>query len=507
MAVLLQPFFLQFFDADGLEPVANGFVYTYSAGTAIPKATFTDFTESVQAQNPIPLDAGGRCVIWASGSYKLVLTDANLVPIKTTDNVTTFTVPAASANAFFQSFSGDGSTKTFALSQDLGTDENAVMFFIDAGAGKGYDIQKPSVFTLASGGSPSITFATAPASGTNNIYGFAPSLLLGAASAAAAAAATSAAAAAADAVQTAADRVQTDLDVTAANTAAAAAAASAAAAAGLPIVAAGGTVDAITANYSPDLILTNGLVVGFIAMGANTVTNPTFSPDGGTPHTITQKGGGALVAGSIPGNLSVPLISYNLANTRWELLNPAKVAETDLVFTDITTANSTSSKHGLMPKLSGLATDVFRGDGSFGAVPSASTSAAGIVQLADQAAMEAQTAGRAVTADVMKFHPGVAKVWAFWTSVTTTSLLASLNVSSLTDNGTGDTTVNFSITLSSANYATPASADRAASADCNIIGPLGNGTYSATAVRMFCKTDSGAASDADKQSLSIFGDI
>lgn len=43
------------------------------------------------------------------------------------------------------------------------------------------------------------------------------------------------------------------------------------------------------------------------------------------------------------------------------------VSEPELAFTDITTANSTSLKHGLLPKLSGSAADVLKGDGTWAA--------------------------------------------------------------------------------------------------------------------------------------------
>jgi hypothetical protein len=85
---------------------------------------------------------------------------------------------------------------------------------------------------------------------------------------------------------------------------------------------AGGTVDAITADYSPNVTLSNLTTVGFVALGANTSTTPTFAPDGLTARTITKKGGVALRAGDIPGALAACLLEYNSANTRWELLNP-----------------------------------------------------------------------------------------------------------------------------------------------------------------------------------------
>ncbi len=61
----------------------------------------------------------------------------------------------------------------------------------------------------------------------------------------------------------------------------------------------------------------------FVATAANATTTPTFSPDGLTAHTIVKWGGQPLLAGDIPAALSVCILEYNAANTRWELLNPA----------------------------------------------------------------------------------------------------------------------------------------------------------------------------------------
>lgn len=103
---------------------------------------------------------------------------------------------------------------------------------------------------------------------------------------------------------------------------------------GTPIVpinwiAAGGSADAITATYSPVLtVLTDGLLCFFRATASNATTTPTFSPNGLTAHTITKKGGVALIAGDIPGNLAEIILRYNLANTRWEILNPTNPATT-----------------------------------------------------------------------------------------------------------------------------------------------------------------------------------
>lgn len=92
----------------------------------------------------------------------------------------------------------------------------------------------------------------------------------------------------------------------------------------VPWVAAGGSADVITATYSPVITsLTDGLLLSFRATAANATTTPTFAPNGLTAHTITQKGGSALVAGNISANLSEYFVRYNLASTRWELMNPS----------------------------------------------------------------------------------------------------------------------------------------------------------------------------------------
>lgn len=92
---------------------------------------------------------------------------------------------------------------------------------------------------------------------------------------------------------------------------------------GVPVASASGTVDAITADFSPDIALDDKTLVAVVAAGTNTSTTPTFAPDGLTAHTITKDGGSALLAGEIPASGFVMLLEYNLANTRWELLNPS----------------------------------------------------------------------------------------------------------------------------------------------------------------------------------------
>jgi len=81
--------------------------------------------------NPIELDSAGRAVWWIEGSYKYVIKDSLGNTIDTVDNVTSFSTLPEAGNAFFQSFSGDGTTTAFTLSTSLGTDPIALMVFID----------------------------------------------------------------------------------------------------------------------------------------------------------------------------------------------------------------------------------------------------------------------------------------------------------------------------------------------------------------------------------------
>jgi hypothetical protein len=125
---------------------------------------------------------------------------------------------------------------------------------------------------------------------------------------------------------------------------------------------------------------------------------------------------------------------------------------------------------------------------------------------ADQEAASSVLVG--VTPGRQQYHPSANKAWVTFTSVTTTAITASYNVSSLTDNGVGDTTVNFTVAFSSANYA-------AGSASGNLSTALGAITLyikidtapTASACRMLCaRADNNAAQDRANQGIIFTGD-
>ena len=99
-----------------------------------------------------------------------------------------------------------------------------------------------------------------------------------------------------------------------------------------------------------------------------------------------------------------------------------------------------------------------------------------------------------------------AKAWVNFDGTTNTggscTIRASGNVSSVTDNGTGDYTVNFTTAMSDANYATVCSGMRNDRLQPQIAGPIQ--TPSTTAVRVAFESDSGNFLDASEFNAAIF---
>lgn len=93
---------IKFFDIDA-RVLAGGKVYTYAAGTNVPKATYYDEAATVLNTNPVILDVRGEAVMRWQGAYKYVVRDANDVLVYEIDN---FTVPTDLIRADFSSVNG-----------------------------------------------------------------------------------------------------------------------------------------------------------------------------------------------------------------------------------------------------------------------------------------------------------------------------------------------------------------------------------------------------------------
>ena len=78
---------LQFFDAYG-NPLSGGLLYSYTAGTSTPLATYNDASGTTYNTNPIILDSRGEANVWlGAASYKFKLATAANVELWTVDNI------------------------------------------------------------------------------------------------------------------------------------------------------------------------------------------------------------------------------------------------------------------------------------------------------------------------------------------------------------------------------------------------------------------------------------
>ena len=97
---------------------------------------------------------------------------------------------------------------------------------------------------------------------------------------------------------------------------------------------------------------------------------------------------------------------------------------------------------------------------------------------------------------------GLAKAWVVYTS-TGQLILNSFNVGSVTYNGTGDFTINFTTAMPTANYAVVCSRDAASGFGPYTANRKSGGTYSNTAVRIIVMSST-VVGNFDGCSVAIF---
>jgi hypothetical protein len=117
---------------------------------------------------------------------------------------------------------------------------------------------------------------------------------------------------------------------------------------------------------------------------------------------------------------------------------------------------------------------------------------------------------RVVTADVA--GPGLCKAWVNFKGTGTVAIRNAFNVSSITDRGTGQYTVNFTQAMPDANYCGVVTTRRSTSKDAQGLGSLGPANSAGTDLPMATGsvdvatgvTSSGAFTDFDFVCVSIF---
>lgn len=284
----------------------------------------------------------------------------------------------------------------------------------------------------------------------------------------------------------------------------------------------GGTADAITATYSPAIsALVDGQECYVRATAANTSTTSTFSPNALTARTIVKNGNQALAVGDISGDGHELHLRYRASDTKWELLNPKGVSLTsNNTFTGTTTLTGSVVINGTSsgPSSISLAEDTDNGtnriiiqppaslaadytltlpidDGNSGEL--LSTNGSGVLSwvagtsAASQSDQETATSTTTYVAPAtQQFHPSAAKFWGIVTvSAGVPTLVASYNVTGITDVGTGQLGVTIATDFSSANYAVLAMAERASTgttASDILVVAVRNGTRLAGSFTLDC---------------------
>lgn len=153
------------------------------------------------------------------------------------------------------------------------------------------------------------------------------------------------------------------------------------------------------------------------------------------------------------------------------------------------------------------------GDWTISGAVSAATIAGAVV--ATQANMETGTATTLVTTPGRQhFHPKAPKAQAMFNGTGTLSLAAtSSGVSSVTDNGTGDYTPNWTSAFANATYSTPGSSSATTGNASTFLEQdfgIGSSSYSApqtTSMQISTLNTSFAAIDSPRVSISAFGDL
>ena len=146
---------------------------------------------------------------------------------------------------------------------------------------------------------------------------------------------------------------------------------------------------------------------------------------------------------------------------------------------------------------------------AFTALKQAATeTSTGVVEKANAAEVLAETTDKYPDASLIKHNAGVAKVGVNFNGTGVVAIRDSHNVSSITDNGTGDYTVNFSNAFANANYTPEMSAgnDTVLTGSYLASGREANAAPTASAFRMGT-LNGGTFADLSRVYFKAFGDL
>lgn len=200
------------------------------------------------------------------------------------------------------------------------------------------------------------------------------------------------------------------------------------------------------------------VIVGFIDADNTTPTAQVF---------VGDRQGTAITTATTTPILSAPASSHFLNGKLINVRN--RHATTPVDVTPRLNLNGTAFEFDKVTLLAGEKV-VFNSEGTYlrydasggvygPSLPVASDTVAGAIQIAAQSDQEAGTSTLlAVTSGRQHFHPSAVKAWLV--AGVTGNILASYNITSLTDTGTGDIAVTIATDFSSANYSVTMSVQR-----------------------------------------------
>lgn len=268
---------------------------------------------------------------------------------------------------------------------------------------------------------------------------------------------------------------------------------------GMPTAVATGTANALAADFTPDVALAAGLTVLVRAATANTTTAVTLAANGGAAKTIVKGNNVALAVGDIAGGGHWLEMTYDTTFGKWVLMNPAKGV----------TVGSYQPLDATLTALAALVTAADKliyatGIDTFALTP---LTAFARSLLAGTSAADAMTIlGLRTELNAGGSAPMyTCRAWVNFNGTGTLAIRSSGNVSSVTDNGVGDYTVNFSTPMPDAAYSVCGISRRADSDSNSVLVLKFGGVFSAAAVQILTKQTSAAmtVNDADVVCVNV----
>lgn len=206
----------------------------------------------------------------------------------------------------------------------------------------------------------------------------------------------------------------------------------------------GGTGDVITLSMTPVITAyVAGQNFSFISSAANT-TNVTLNINSLGAKAVTKQGATALVAGDIP---SGAIVEVGYDGTQFQIKNVNFATTLAPLASPAFTGNPTAPTQAPATNNTRLATTAYTD-------AAAAVVTAAIPVVATQAQQETSTSTAVfVSPGRQQYHPSAAKAWCVTQISGGTPVgAATYNISSITDNGVGDFTYNFTVSFSSGTY-------------------------------------------------------